>query len=97
MTAEETKMWEGLATHCNKMKAIGWKRELIPKLDIPVDIVVIKNNRIESQTVWRDITDFERAKRLIAREQAGFNDKVVAIKARKFWLGDIINNCDIIL
>lgn len=94
---EEEKMWEAFAISQRKLKLAGWKREAIKTLDTPVDIVIIKDNRIESQSVWRDIVDYDRAVRLIAREQEGCDDKVVAVEARKFWLGDLLKDNDIII
>jgi hypothetical protein len=94
---EEEKMWEGFAISQRKLKIAGWKQEAIKTLKSPVDIVVIKDNRIESQSVWRDVTDYERAVRLIVREQKGCDNKVVAVEARKFWLGDLLKDNDIII
>lgn len=94
---EEEKMWEGFAISQRKLKQAGWKREAIKTLKSPVDIVVIKDGRISSQSVWRDIADYDRAVRLIAREQEGYDDKVVAVEARKFWRGDILKDNDIII
>ena len=92
---EEDKMWERLAVQCAKMKAIGWKRELIPHLDSPVDIVVVDKitGICESKTCWKGIEDFERAKRLVARETGQYGDSLVcAIISNSREIGEKVNN-----
>ena len=53
-----------------------------------------QSRKVESITVWQNLTDIGRIERLQRREQVGYGAEVeiVAVEARSVGLGDIITD-----